>query len=308
MADDAQEPSGEMVTLDQASDNDIDSFLDAVARQQSEDLGDEDDADIYPAAEDSRSQAKEKVDGQDGKGQGDKQDEQAQAQEAELARIRAKNEQLRAAIAKQNAYVQRRSSEIGELRKQLRVAQAQLAEGLNEKFIESPNDAMDAKLQIRANQQILERLDEEESALGARTENFKLVSTHIQPDEFDVTAMAESLARDGIDKEHVSEFMKDPFSFTDGTTLIQLAKRTYAENIARKLWAHVQELQGYVQSLRGQPAKVLENIQHATAQKPMTAASGGSRQQSKANVDNLDVSRLSDAEIDEFLKRARQRG
>ena len=307
-AGDNGQPSQERVSLDKASDLDISAFLQAARGQERGNKDDEDDDGPNHYYQENEDEGDAKVNDSEPvptQPEAPKPDISAQA---EIERLTKKNEQLASAIQKQNAYVQRRSTEIGELRKQIEFYQAKLSEGLEDKFVEDPNAAIDAKLQLRANQQALAQLNEEERELHATSDAFRMVAAHVPPEEFDVTAMAEALARDGIGQESVAEFAKNPFAFSDGPTLIQLAKRTYAESVARKLWKHVHELHGQMDALQKKPEKILNGIQNATSQKPMTAASGQSVGTGKVSAGSFDVSRMSDAEIDEFLKRARQRG
>lgn len=278
------------VRLDQASDEDISAFLDNYpnALEQEENINEQ--------APDSQGEAVNPVEEPKAPPKDTRQEEE---------NLRAKNEQLKQALEKQTLFAQRRSSEIGELRAQLRDINAKLSQGLNESFIEDPEAAIDRKLQIKSNEQAIKQLEAEDIAIQHKHRAFQTVAAYVQPQEFDVDAMADALIRDGLPAEQVQAIKRDPFSFADGPTLVQMAKRAHAEKALLQVVAYARQLEATNKELMSKPGQVLKGIETAARGRPMTAASGGSTANTKMSS-MTDVSRMSDAEIDAFLRQSRQ--
>lgn len=297
------EPRSE-VSLAEATDADIDAFINGFSQNEDPSDSSEDEGknpeEEGKKAPDTQGQA---VTGQEGKQQSDPAANPENPEE--IAKVRAKNEQLRAALDKQTLLVQRRATEIGELRKALRERIALEESKLNENFLDDPGSAIDKKLQIKEHERNINALDQEEDSLKRRHASASVVAGLIPPEEFDVDAMARSLARDGVDGHYIEAFKKDPFSTADGPFLVQIAKRAHVEKLLRDVVGYAKSLETKVTELKGKPGEVLRNVERAVSKpKAMSGASGGST--AKGLPSNLDVSRMSDAELDEFVKRYRQ--
>jgi hypothetical protein len=276
----------EEVELSAASDTDIEAFLSSLkvpevqkAPETQEEAKDDKTRDTVPQAEIDNSPA------------------------ATTEQLAAKNAQLREALRKQTQFAQMRSTEIGELRKQLRQINMELKGGISEKIIEDPESAIDAKLQIKANEEKLRELDNEESSVRARHDAMHIVTTHLPPEQFDIDGMAGALVRDGFTPDDVRPFIVDPFGFADAPTLIHLAKRVNAEKALVEVANYAKKLEVEITKLRNKPDSILQNIQNATSSKQMTAASGGGS--SMASNVNLNPSVMSDLELDSYIKQYR---
>lgn len=288
----------EMVPVDQATDDDLRAFLSGFSAQKEEEetppiSPDKDIPDGNKAPEDQEEATKN---GNSKKGQN----------LSDEATAQAKIEQLRAALAKQTMFAQQRSTEIGELRKQIREVTNQLAHGLQDEFIENPEKAVDKKLQIKANENMLSQLDQEEQEIQRREATAKIVASHLRPDEYDTEAIAASLERDGASPQFIQSFLADPYSKGDGVTLVQLAKRASAEKALVNVVRYAKQLELKIQELGKKPNEVLKNIQQATRIKPLTAASGGtSRSSYQTSISDINqLTKMSSAELEELLKQS----
>lgn len=288
-------PEAQSVTLDQASNEDIEAFLSNYREEPytSEDTEevttDKHSAPVAPTQEQANKTSTEPT---------------GPVSRKEHEQVIAKNEQLRAALEKQSLAWQRRSTEIGELRRALREANEKLAQGLNDDFLENPERAVDRKLQIRTNEQHLQQLDQEEAGLNSRTQSIHTVANYVPEEEFDVSAMASALQRDGVNSQVIQQFVQDPYSQTNGVTLVQLAKRAHAEKLLTHVYQYARNLEQQIQELKNKPEQVLKNIERTTQARPMTAANGGSAQRSLSDA-SVRVDQMSDAELDELIRKFR---
>lgn len=288
-------PEAQSVPLDEASNEDIEAFLSNYREEPytSEDTEevttDKHSAPVAPTQEQANKTSTEPT---------------GPVSRKEHEQVIAKNEQLRAALEKQSLAWQRRSTEIGELRRALREANEKLAQGLNDDFLENPERAVDRKLQIRTNEQHLQQLDQEEAGLNSRTQSIHTVANYVPEEEFDVSAMASALQRDGVAPQVIQQFVTDPYSQTNGVTLVQLAKRAHAEKLLTHVYQYARNLEQQIQELKNKPEQVLKNIERTTQARPMTAANGGSAQRSLSDA-SVRVDQMSDAELDELIRKFR---
>jgi hypothetical protein len=197
----------------------------------------------------------------------------------------------------------RRTSEIAELRKQFREYVDQNSQGLDEKFLESPTQALKQVKEIEMAQQKIQELDAEEQALTNAHQAQVLLTHHLGGEQFDAQAVGEVLAADGMPNEFISHFLQNPYQAALPETLIQLAKRASAERKVKQMEAALQQLVPYTQKLleerKSLPQNVLKNVQSALKQTPqVTASAGGTGQIAQRNVD---PAKMSDAELAELL-------
>lgn len=210
----------------------------------------------------------------------------------------------------QELLIQRRTSELGEAKKQLK----HIAQTLNEKFQEaiennSQADALDIRDALKETEQKIGEVEQEESTLTRKFTAQKLVSTYVPEDQFDVEGMAEALARDGVPPQFVERFKADPLGFVSdgdsspGLTMVHLAKRAYAEGMLKKLYPIAKSLADEVKKLKGTQGDVLKKVQQVAKQTPQISAAGArpNKQQRATTIDAKAIAQLSDEELDEFL-------
>lgn len=284
-AEDTQEgTSPEYVELPDATDEDISVFLENSEKMESEPQVAQPQAD--PAQQKTEAKQPE------------------EEPEVEQAQSKQDPEVLREQLKQQELFIKRRNSEIGELRKQLKAAQEKLQTTLDEKFYESPTQALMQARQIEMAQQKINELDAEEQALTNQHQAQVLLAHHVGGD-VDIEAIGESLMADGMPHEFVEQFKRNPYQSALPETLIQLAKRASAERKVRQMEEALQQLVPYTQKLLEErkqlPQHVLKNVSSALRQAPQVTGSAGGTGQYGGNR-AIDPSMMSDAELMEFLK------
>jgi hypothetical protein len=281
-----QEP--EMVPIPEASIEDLNAFI---ASDKSLDDG-EDQEELEP--EDKKpevsAEPKEKEQGLT-----------REQLEAQLKEEREKHEKLRAHAKNVELWNSRQANEIGELRKAIKQAIAEKSKGLDEKFLESPREALRVSKDIEKHEAELAQLDQQEAALAHRQQAVQLVSAHIPEEELDVSAMAEVLASDGIPQDFIKSFVEDPFVQTHGETIIQLHRRAVAEKQRNEAVAIIKKLIAENDRLKKGKRDVLSGVEKASKQMPsVTANNGGAVASSRGTTKSF--AQMSEDELTEFLK------
>lgn len=276
--------SPEYVDLPDASDEDIAAFLENAGNEESQ-------APVAPQQADPAQQETEA-------------EQPEEEPKVEQAQSKQDNEAIREQLKQQELFIKRRNSEIGELRRQLKTAQEQLQTTLDEKFYESPTQALADARKIEMAQQKLSELDAEEQALTNQHQAQVLLAHHVGGD-VDLEAIGQSLVADGMPQEFVEQFKRNPYQAALPETLIQLAKRASAEKRVRQMEEALQQLVPYTQKLLEErkqlPQHVLKNVSSALRQAPQVTGSAGGTGQLGGNR-AVDPSMMSDAELMEFLK------
>lgn len=302
----SQEHSAESVPLDQATDDQLDAFL---ASTQVE----------TQVETDSSGQTEDAQAPEDGQSATVSQEQEQQENDAvaaekheatpEIESLKKENERKEAllqkkteALRKLSLEYQRRSSEFGEMRSRLVALQSQLAKPNEESLFDDPDTVIDRKLQLREAQRELERVSQDEAAYTNRVRSMEQVVHFVGPEDFDVEAIGQTLARDGFSQEQIAAFKSDPFSKADGVTLINLAKRAKAESLIAGVVRYAQNLEKEIAELKKKPGQLLSSIDKAAKAKPITAAAGGAGQERRAPTLPKSLDKLTDAELDELLR------
>lgn len=305
----SQEHSAESVPLDQATDDQLDAFLASTQVEtqvetdssgQTEDVQASEEGQSATVSQEQEQQENDAV--------------AAEKREAtpEIESLTKENERKEALLRKKTEALrklereyQRRSSEFGEMRSRLVALQGQLAKPNEESLLDDPDTVIDRKLQLRETQRELERVAAEESAYTNRVRSMEQVVHFVGPDDFDVEAIGQTLARDGFSQEQIAAFKSDPFSKADGVTLINLAKRAKAESLIAGVVKYAQNLEKEIAELKKKPGQLLSSIDKAAKAKPITAAAGGAGQERRSPTTATlpkSLDKLSDAELDELLR------
>lgn len=205
----------------------------------------------------------------------------------------------------QELLLKRRTSELGELRRQFQQFVEQTQKTLDEKFYESPTQALADARKIEMAQAKIKEIDAEEQSLTNAHQAQVLLAHHVGPEGLDVEAISESLASDGLPSDFIDHFKRNPYQSTLPETLIQLAKRASAEKKARQMEEALNQLVPYTQKLLEErkqlPQHVLKNVHSALRQSPqVTASAGGTGQVGGSR--SVEPALMSDAELEEFLK------
>jgi hypothetical protein len=278
--------SQEFVELHEASDEDIEAFLSG-----SEEL---EQAPVEQPQADPEAQTEQKS---------DPLPEQPKKPEAQVSR--EDYEALRKRVEGQELLLKRRTSDLAEVKKQLREFIAHNTQNLDEQWLESPTQAYAKARQVEMAQQKLQEAEAEEEALTNAHQAQVLLQHHVGQDKFDVEAVAQSLIEDGMPEEFIKTFVSNPYQAALPETLIQLAKRASAEKKVREMEKVIQQIVPYTRQLLEErkqlPQNVLKNVSSALRQSPQVTGSAGGTGQAAGNR-AVDPSLMSDSELEEFLK------
>jgi hypothetical protein len=278
--------SQEFVELHEASDDDIEAFLNSSESEEQ--------VPVEQPQADPEAQTEQKS---------DPLPEEQKKPQAQVSR--EDYEALSKRVEGQELLLKRRTSDLAEVKKQLREFITQNTQNLDEQWLESPTQAYAKARQVEMAQQKLQEAEAEEEALTNAHQAQVLLEHHVGQDNLDLQAIAQSLAEDGMPQEFVQTFVRNPYQAALPETLIQLAKRASAEKKVRAMEQALQQLVPYTKQLleerKALPQNVLKNVSSALRQSPqVTAAAGGTGQ--AGGPRSVDPSLMSDSELEEFLK------
>lgn len=208
----------------------------------------------------------------------------------------------------QELLIHRRTSELGEIKKELKELDRTLTQRYAEALEESPGEAYDIRDNIKETRNRIQAVEEEERSLQRRAQAQEIVSAHIPNEDFDIESMAETLSGDGIPQQYIDAFRRDPIGFLDGDynpglTLIHVARRAKAEKVLKTLYPITQKLAARVKELESNSGNVLKKVQEVARQTPQITASGArpSKQSKSSSIDISQIPNLSNEELEEFL-------
>lgn len=308
-----QQEDADLVSIYEASDEDLDAYLKDNAEEglesDGEPEGNEETISEEPATT-AQTSAPERP--KEDPKPGDKQPQEAAKQptpEEREAHLQAVIAEQKRRIEQTELWAKRRSTELGETRKQLREANARLNQGLEDRLVESPAQALDDHATIRENEKAIQAIDQEEATIQHALRAQKVVAHFIKPEEMpSFDEMAGALQADGVDEEYVNTFKSNPYLSMYPETLVHLAKRTAVEKALRQVVGFTRQVLAENEKLKGEvksrPNAVLKNVEAALRKSPaMTGASGGSAETD--GIPSADPSQWSDAQLDEFLANAK---
>ncbi len=223
--------------------------------------------------------------------------ESQQALEEKVTISKEEWEKSQKRLKDQELYIQRRGNEIGELRKALDELIKTKQEGLQEKWVADPQQAMDDTMAIRNAQRDQQMLNELE-----RIENTKMSIRKLVPD-FDslVDDMAEIVKLDGFHPNAIAQFRANPYVENLGV-LFNVVQRAKALRQVKEYEIKVSTLQQEINKLKGKPQEIVEKIEKALHTKPSVTASSGKGASEKAPITNIPMQNLSSEQLDELLK------
>jgi DNA repair exonuclease SbcCD ATPase subunit len=291
----------EMVPLVDAAEEDIDAFI-ASDNSASEELQDEEFESLENEPEDKQPEVSAEQPKQEVKKQEPKEEELSKEQlQARLKAAEEQAEKLREHAKNLELWSQKRSNQIGELRKALKDAITKNQEGLQDLMLENPEAAHEKLQEIGEHKKDLKELDREELQLQYRAQSYSVVQKNIPEFEKDLPVMVQLLQADGAPAAFIQDFVRDPYTQANGETLIQLGKRAEAVRQRDELIVVTRQLAAQIEKLKQKPANMLAGLERATRNNPsVTASNGGARPRSQGSAANL--TDLSDAELEEFLK------
>jgi hypothetical protein len=279
-----------LVEIFEASDEDLDAFIQA-------DQGSE--AEESPAHPQEVSTPAPEVEATP---------EQPKAEETEQSPPPAPSveelEAVKARLAQAEKYAKQRGTEIGELRKALRESIAEKDAQARDLEMDNPREAARLDRVIDAEKVKEFRLQQEEERLARVHDAYQTVPRYVKPEEMDVEAIRAELLQDGLQPEWVTQFMPNMFEQALPETIIHLAKRAYYGKIIRALVPELQKRDARIAELesksRGKGENILSGIKKAASSPPpLTTASSAS--QAPGRSPSVDPSKMSDAELEEYL-------
>lgn len=290
-SDSPQVSSENTVEIPFATDEQLESALaDAIQREKL----DEEDTDSQELATPSPSRVEQEQDVDD-------QGAQTPADEAHYVPPNQEEyEKMVAHIEAQRKFNLRQANELGETRKQLQEFIRQKSEGLEEKFLTDPNEAIDDKIAIRQAEEAILQNELQEGVLLSKDTFLR----HVTPRENLANDIAEVLLQDGIDQNFVAKFVQNPFAMATPEALIQLGKRAEMHNALKVQNAKIKELETQLAAARKQPQQVLQKLENAFKQPP-TLSAKANQASTKKTISPKDIPHLSDAELNALLKEAR---
>lgn len=281
-----QGTSQEYVDLHEASDEDLNAFLEGANEPETAPVPEQPQADPGDKKETKSEQPE-------------------QEPEVEPNISKQDFERMQKQLDGMELLIKRRTSELAEVKKQLRDFVDKTQQNLDEQWLESPTQAYANMRKIEMAQEQLKQAEAEEQALTNTHQAQVLLAHHVGADNFDVEAIGQSLLSDGLPEEFVQTFVTNPYQAALPETLIQLSKRAVAEKKVRELEAALQQIVPYTQKLleekKAAPQNVLKNVSSALRQSPqITGSAGGTGQPTGGRV--VEPSLMSDVELEEFLK------
>jgi hypothetical protein len=282
------ETPSEMVSLEEATDAELDAFLEQADKgKASEEI-----------VEETTSESNEP-----GKTEAEKQTETPQktVDANEHAALQAKLKQVQ-------LYADRRSTEIGELRKQNKELLAQLQQSAEETELSNPREAAKIDRAIEAVQAKDSQLAEEEATLHRTKQAMEIVPNYVKPEEMDLAAIKQELLDDGLEVPLVDKFISNIYESAYPETIIHLAKRAHYAKALRQIVPIAKQLyednQKLTEQLKKRGGDVLKGVQKELNKvAPITTATSASNSLDRSAV--VDPSSMSDAEIEEYLKKHR---
>lgn len=224
--------------------------------------------------------------------------------EEDYIRIRkeehAKNVQ---AYEQSKRWAAERSAEVGRLRTQLLEQNQKIAQLLEEKFQESPAEALKLSQVQQKNEQEIERLAREEAMVTQAVKAQEVMLKTLTPDEADLEAMALLLKNDGVPAQALDRFKTNPYAATSIDALVQLGKRAGLAKQHARLLQIAKDLYTENQQLKAKPKAVLSKVDKALKQQPSLNGTNGTSVKRPRKISTADIEKLSDEELDSMLER-----
>lgn len=209
----------------------------------------------------------------------------------------------------QDLLLQRRASDIADVKQQLKRYVEQRKESLEDA---DPAQAAQTVYEIKEAEKEIARAEAEEENIGRIHTNQQAVSAFVKPQEWDTEAMLISLQRDAelagntLPRGFAESFRANPYEHGSPDGLVHLAKRSFAEKIATQAIAALQAMKGELdKKSKVKAEKVIQGVQGALRKPPpLNGSSGGSTKGAKSLRD-INPENLPDDEIERLLAELR---
>lgn len=291
------QPEADLVRVEDATDGEIEDYLGKVQAEapepepEGEDV-EEPDAKVAPTPE-----------AEPEKPEGPKQEVKETYTREEVEAIQKQAEEQRTRLEQQEAFLKRRSTELGQARQQLAQANEALRKLIQEDSFESPVQAADAVLQMRENEKQIQAIEAESNRMSYLNNWHETVSRHVDPKQVQIDDMIDILKDHKVNPQAIEAFRNNPAETAGPLETIYLAEAAKWKKTARQLVTYIQKLQSETETLRKKPEQVLKQVERNLRQSPTVNGSAGGSSARAAGKES-DPSKWSDAEISEFLKQS----
>ncbi len=190
----------------------------------------------------------------------------------------AENEKLKGRVANQDTMIARFGTEIGLLRKKTPEQEREKLDEIRNLYLEDPIKGQEAYQAYKDKLANSEREAQEIQATAVIERNKTVTAKLIPEFEKSLAEISELLSADGLPKDVVDNFQKNPYAF-DPDVLISLQKRNkaYRENLSLK--TEIEKLKTENEELKKKPGALLKKIEKAANSRPMTADTGGAEKE-----------------------------
>lgn len=286
----------EYVSIDDASEEDLDAYLEKASSVEFSKT-----TETQSAADVGLDEEQEQEEGTEGQSPEDKvtPEDEKDVLQKKLDKQVQHNKNL-------EQFINRQANEIGNLRKELQGSIQGRLERLESGELSRREEILEQST-LGKEQSALEELDVREAELSTTATNFQVVKAYLGETELPVSEIAEVFRLDGIPEEGIREFAANPY-MVPGSTLVQAAKRAELLRDAKKIYAIATKLLEENKQLKvrtkKQPGEVLKKIDSALKTSPgLNGSTGGGSSQSK--LSGKDINSMSDSELDAFLESAK---
>lgn len=297
------------IDIETASDEALSNFLEDAQGAEETVAASESEVPTQEVEEEAQSASEPKADTK-------KPEDEPKAEDVKLSRkeweeLQAKFDKQQRQIKQQEDFIQRRNTELGGLRKQLREQAEALDERLaDEDFRDDPVAVAKAvAMRERIDQQV-EQVEREERGNILHLETMRQLQQELKPDEgIGVEAFVESLRRMGVNDQQLQAFQTNPIGWVGNPVAFRfLAGKVRAEHYAGKLYEYAKQLQSENAKLKEKAAsaatQTATNISRALkTPAPMTATAPTRTSQGRFAANPAS---MSESEIEAFLQRAKK--
>jgi hypothetical protein len=294
----------ETVEIHEASDEEIKAFLNQATGDETEEAEQD-----VPQTESEADTAQETADPVEEESQEEPPPQEATSTpeaSAREAQLEAEAARLRQQMEAQRRFIERRSTDYGELKKYNHQRIAQLSENLEEMLLENPVEGHKRLLEIQEREKANEQADHEINLLQTRQKSQEVLSTHLKPTDWDAEGMLKALESDGVSPAYINAFRRDPLGVAQPDTIIQLAKRAKAESLLMQVVQHYKALKkeadGYKSKLKAMPTDIARKIDEVGRRSPMVSAKTGTSKPRAGTPESTDPSTWSDEQVKAFLQ------
>ena len=238
----------------------------------------------------------------------------------EIQAITAENERLKIQPDKKELLIQHLSNELGTLKNNVeghralkKQELAQLSAQLQTKWDEDPRGAIEDRDKIKALENEIASLDEQEERATRITEARTFFMRYVDVEKVTPDDLADVMRSDGVSEQFIAGFKGNPWEAMTPGELVMLGRRA----MERKEYGQVKSdnsllAQAYlaaqeeIKKLKARPAQVMQTVQRHLNNSPVVTANNGGASRSTNALNPNDVVRLSNSELKLALQEARR--